>query len=147
MVRRICNINSYDSLVMSLEFFSSNRLCTCALSAPYLYNVIRSIDSKAITTFQKMQKMQEISGKLRSFFSQVYLSCKCIRPIDVFPSGYEHHLHIKKWIYHCNRPWWSPAVLPVRYEYHLHIESKAISVTGCGGTWVCYLWGSNIICT
>jgi hypothetical protein len=51
------------------------------------------------------------------------------RGLCVFSVRYEHHLHIKKESYLCNRRWRSIGVFPARYEHHLHIKSKAIPIT------------------
>jgi hypothetical protein len=41
--------------------------------------------------------------------------------------------------------WTSIRMFPVTCQHYLHIESKAISVTGRGGLYACFLWGTNII--
>jgi hypothetical protein len=67
------------------------------------------------------------------------------RHILVFPERYEHHLDIKKYSYPRNRPWRHILVFRERYENNLDIKSTAISVTGRGGTYLCFLIGTNTI--
>jgi hypothetical protein len=38
----------------------------------------------------------------------------------MLPVRYEHHLHMQKYSYRCNRPW--RRMLPVRYELHVHFK-------------------------
>jgi hypothetical protein len=48
-------------------------------------------------------------------------------------------LKISKFLFRSILPWRQIDVFPKRYEHHLHIESKAIPVTGRGGTSTCFL--------